>query len=397
MLDKADVLICGSGIIGLTIARELLNRRHENIIILEKEKTLGEHASGRNSGVLHAGIYYTPDSLKAQFCLKGNHMMKEYCREKDIPVLETGKVIVTKNKNEIPSLKDIYHRAVKNGAGAELIDEEKLKTIEPYAKTCELALFSPHTAVVEPKEVLKSIENDLVSSGRVKILNGFELKGIKADSEVITNRGSMKFDLFINSAGAYSDRIAHLFGVGLNYRVLPFKGTYKKLKKEKSYLVKGNIYPVPYIENPFLGVHFTKAVDGYVYIGPTATPAFGRENYGVLSGIDSEALQILYRDIVLFLKNQEFRKLVFTEPKKYSRKFFFDEVKDLVKGLDINDIEPSNKVGIRPQLVDWEKKELVMDFAVLKSGRSVHILNAISPGFTSAMAFAEHVVEKYIN
>ena len=172
---------------------------------------------------------------------------------------------------------------------------------------------------------------------------------------------------------------------------------FKKLTKEKSYLVKGNIYPIPDIRNPFLGVHFTKTADGTVYIGPTAIPALGRENYGVLKGIGREALQILYRDMVLFLRNDKFRKLALTEPKKYNINSVFQDVKELVEGLYLEDIKPSNKIGIRPQLVDWEKKELVMDFVVLKHEKSIHILNAISPGFTSSMAFAEFVVEKYIN
>lgn len=396
MLDKADVLICGGGIIGLTVTRELLNKGYENIVILEKGKALGEHASGRNSGILHAGIYYTPDSLKAKFCLKGNFLMKEYCKEKGITVLETGKVIVSKNEEEVLALKELYQRALKNGAKVELINEKQLKTIEPYAKAYGLALFSSDTAVVDPKKVLDNLEKDIISSGKVKILKGFEFKGLKEDSKLITNRESIKFDLFINAAGSYSDKIAHMFEVGLNYKVLPFKGTYKRLKKEKSYLVKGNIYPVPDIRNPFLGVHFTRSIDGTVYIGPTAIPAFGRENYGIFKGMDREVFQILYRDMILFLKNPQFRKVTFSEPKKYALKFFFENVKDLVENLSLEDIEPSNKVGIRPQLVDWKNKELVMDFVVLKSGNSLHILNTISPGFTSSMAFAKFVVENYI-
>lgn len=397
MVDKADALICGGGIIGLTIARELLKKGYENIVILEKEKELGKHASGRNSGVLHAGIYYTPESLKARFCLSGNFMMKEYCREKNIPVLETGKVIVTRDKEEIPMLKELYRRALKNGARVKLIDEAQLGVIEPYAKTCGLALFSPDTAVTDPQKVLENIEKDLISSEKVKIFKGFEFKGLKQNSKISTNNGDITFDLFINAAGAYSDKIAHIFGAGLNYRVLPFRGTYKKLKKEKSYLVNGNIYPVPDIRNPLLGVHLTRATDGTVYAGPTAIPAFGRENYGILKGLDREVFEILYRDMVLFLKNSDFRKIALTEPKKYIQRFFFEEVRGLVKNLNLQDIESSFKVGIRPQLVDWENKKLVTDFVVLKLENSVHILNAVSPGFTGSMAFAKFVVEQYIS
>ena len=397
MFVKTDVLICGGGIVGLAIARELLKKSGlKKIAVLEKEHSIGVHASGRNSGVLHAGIYYASDSLKSQFCRKGNVLMKDYCREKGIPVFESGKVIVTKKEEENSILEDLHVRALKNGAKAKIIDEGELKTIEPYAKTCGIAISSPDTTIVNPLKVLENLEYDLVSSKKVRLFKGFEFKSVKNKGKVATNNGEMQFDIFINAAGAYSDSVAHMFGVGLNFRILPFKGTYKKLRKEKSYLVKGNIYPVPDLRNPFLGVHFTKAVDGTVYIGPTAIPAFGRENYGIFRGIDSEALNILYRDVSLLLKNPGFRKVVLTEPKKYVPKFFFDEVKELVETLAIKDIERSSKVGIRPQLVDWEKKKLVTDFVILKADNSIHILNTISPGFTSAIAVAQFVVEKYI-
>ena len=390
------IVICGGGIVGLSIARELLKRGAEDITILEKENKLGVHASGRNSGVLHAGIYYTPDSLKAKFCLRGNLLMREYCREKGIPVLETGKVIVTKKEEELDTLYELYRRAKTNGADVKLIDPVELKDIEPYARTVERAIYSPLTAVVDSKKVLECIAKELEGSGKVRITKGAKVLGLKNSKVLRTTKGDIEFTFFINSAGAFADKIAHLFGVGSHFTIIPFKGTYKKLRKEKSYLVRGNIYPVPDIRNPFLGVHFTKSYNGEVYIGPTAIPAFGRENYGIIEGIDKEAVSILLKDIILFFTNSKFRKVAFTEPRKYLSKFFYEDIKPMVEGLSINDIIPSNKVGIRPQLVDWEKKELVMDFLVLKDSNSVHILNAISPAFTSAFAFAEYVVSQYV-
>jgi L-2-hydroxyglutarate oxidase LhgO len=397
MADKAEILICGGGIIGLTLAKELSRQGYKNIVILEKEKETGEHASGRNSGVLHAGIYYTRDSLKAKLCLKGNHLMKDYCRQKNIPVFETGKVIVANNEGETKVLEELHQRALNNGAKVELIDDKRLKSIEPFARTFKLALFSPETAVIKPQTILGSIEKELIDSGNVKMLKGLEFRGINSNSEVITSNGNISFDLFVNAAGAYSDRIAHLFGTGQNYKILPFRGTYRKLKKEKSHLVNGNIYPVPDIRNPFLGVHFTKAADGTVYIGPTAIPAFGRENYEFFKGVDKELFQILLREGVLFFTNAGFRNVAVSEPGKYFLRSFFKEIKDMINDLNIEDILPSDKAGIRPQLVDWHKKELVMDFAVLKHKNSIHVLNAVSPAFTSSMAFAEFVVNTYIS
>ncbi len=397
MTKKANVLICGGGVIGLTLARELLKNDFKDIVVLEKEENIGEHASGRNSGVLHAGVYYAPDSLKARFCHKGNILMREYCRDKNIPVLESGKVIVSRSEEEVPLLQQLYQRAIKNGAKVEMVEEEKLKSIEPYAKTCQKALFSPDTSVVNPKEVLENLKTDLVASGTVEILNGVEFIGLKNNGTVITNNGSIDFGLFVNAAGSYSDKVAHMFGVGTQYKVVPFKGTYKRLIKEKNHLVKGNIYPVPDIRTPFLGVHFTRSMDGTVHVGPTAIPALGRENYRIFDAIDSEICRILYRNMGLLFNSKEFREIALAESKKYSSKFFFESIKDMVEGISLKDIEPSSKVGIRPQLVDWDKKELVMDFLVLESDRSVHILNTISPGFTCSMAFAEYIVEKYMS
>jgi len=390
------IIICGGGIVGLSLARELLKRGADDIIVLEKEKDIGLHASGRNSGVLHAGIYYTPDSLKAKLCLKGNLLMKEFCKEKGIPVLETGKAIVTKNQKELKTLEELYVRAKKNGAVVKLIGEKELKEIEPYAQTVEKALYSPLTAVVDSKRVLKEIEKELVESKKVKILKGVKFEKLISNTEIQTSEGKFKFNLFINAAGAYADKVAHSFGVGLNFKILPFKGTYRKLIKEKSHMVRGNIYPVPDIRNPFLGVHFTKSYDGTVYVGPTAIPAFGRENYGILKGIDLEAIPILWRDLVLFLVNKKFRNVALTEPRKYCDKSFFKDISPMLKGLEPKDLIPSEKVGIRPQLINWENKELVMDFLVIKDLNSIHILNAISPAFTSAFAFAEFVVKNYI-
>lgn len=394
---KATVLICGGGIIGLTIARELLKQGCENIIIIEKENELGKHASGRNSGVLHAGIYYPHESLKAKSCINGNLLMRRYCKERGLPILETGKVIVAKNENEVQTLRGLYQGAIKNGAKVELIDEKQLKEIEPHARTHGIALYSHYTAVVDPKTILKSIQTDITSSGKAKLLTNTEFRRLKGRNTVITNSGEVKFDLFINAAGAYSDKVAHAFGVGLNYKLIPFKGIYKRLKNEKSCLVKGNIYPVPDTRNPFLGVHFTKDIKGNVNIGPTAIPALGRENYGILKGMDLEAIDILYREAILFIMNPQFRKVAITEPRKYIFKYFFENARELVNDLRPEDVMSSEKAGIRPQLVDWKKKGLVMDFLVIKDGDSIHILNTVSPAFTSSMSFSEFVVKEYVN
>ena len=394
---NAEILIVGGGIIGLTIARELIQKGYKNILIIDKEKDLGKHASGRNSGVLHAGIYYAPDSLKARSCLNGNFLMRAYCKEKGLPILETGKVIVTKSETEIPALEELYRRALANGARVDMVNEQELSDIEPNARTVRQAIYSHYTAVVDPKKVVLSLQKDLEASGKVKFLRSCVFLGLKDSSTAIASCGQIEFKRFINAAGAHCDRVARAFRLALNLRMVPFKGVYKKLIKDKTHLVRGNIYPVPDIRNPFLGIHFTRSVHGEVYLGPTAIPALGRENYGILEGIDAEALSILFRDAVLFWANPKFRDVALTEPKKYLTPFFFSSASKLVKKLGPKDIEPADKVGIRAQLVDWDKKELVLDFLVEKQGESVHILNPVSPAFTSSMDLARTIVRDYFS
>ena len=391
-LDNAEILIAGAGIIGLTIARELVNKGYGEIVIVEKEPELGRHASGRNSGVLHAGVYYAPDSLKAKSCLNGNFLMRAYCKEKGLPILENGKVIVTRTEAELPVLEELFRRATANGAKVEMIDERRLSELEPNAKTVERALFSHYTAVVDPKAVLKSLKADLEASGRVRFHLDCRLTGLKGSGCAVTSRGEIVFKRFVNAAGAYCDRVARLFGVGEKYRLIPFKGVYRLLSKEAPFTVNSSIYPVPDIRNPFLGVHFTRSVHGEVYLGPTAIPAFGRENYGILAGIDAEGFGIAFEDLVLFMTNPQFRSVALSEPVKYFPSCFYRDAARLVKKLAPADLVPATKVGIRPQLVDWETKQLVMDFMVVTDGSSVHVLNPISPAFTSSMDLAQGIV-----
>lgn len=395
-IKDCEVLITGAGITGLAIARELLRRGIEDILIIEKEDGLGTHASGRNSGVLHAGVYYAPGTLKARFCVLGNRLMKEFCRKNGLALRETGKVIVAKDETGLQGLYELKTRAELSGARVQVVDEKELSEIEPHAATYEKALFSPDTAVIDSKEVLQALADELERSGKVKIVCGAAFFGLKNDRTALTGKGAVRFRKFINAGGAYADKIARSFGVGKEYRILPFKGIYKALVKERSFLVRSNIYPVPDLKNPFLGVHFTRNTADRVYIGPTAVPALGRENYRFFDDLSLETMSILYRDGILFFKNRDFRNNALSEVKKYSDRVFFKEAKFLVKGLNPSDLEDTEKVGIRPQLVHWSDKKLVMDFLMIKDGDSLHVLNAISPAFTSSLAFAAHAADIFI-
>jgi L-2-hydroxyglutarate oxidase len=395
MSESADILIVGAGIVGLTIARELVARGADDVCLLEKEDELGRHASGRNSGVLHAGIYYAPDSLKARSCLAGNLLMRAYCKEKGLPLLETGKVIVARSEQELPALEELHRRATANGARVEMVDEARLAELEPNARTAGKALFSLQTAIVDPKAVLASLRADLEATRKVRILTGRELSNVRGSRIAVTPQGEISFRRLVNAAGAHCDRVARLFGLARDLRLIPFKGIYRKLRKDRTFVVNGNIYPVPDVRNPFLGVHFTRSVHGDVYLGPTAIPALGRENYGLLSGVDADVASILLQDAVLFLRNPRFREVALTEPRKYFPGAFDRDAARLVKRYDPSDFEAAQKVGIRPQLVDWKTKQLVMDFLVEASGDTVHVLNPISPAFTSSMEIARRVVDQH--
>ena len=383
----------GGGITGLTIARELVRRGVDDILIIEKEHTLGAHASGRNSGVLHAGIYYSPGTNKARFCVEGNRLMKEYCRERGLKLVESGKVIVAGDEEGIKGIAELKKRADSSGAESYIIDDQELSEIEPCAARRGMALYSPNTAVIDPGEILGALKEELLSSGNVNILFRTSFTDIRGSSTAVTSGGDIEFQKFINSAGTFADRVAKCFGLGERYRILPFKGTYKKLSPAASHLVRGNIYPVPDLRNPFLGVHFTRGADGNVYLGPTAVPALGREEYGLFDDLSRETFSILFRDSVLFVTNRSFRTAALSEIKKYMGAYVHKEARRLVPELKAADLINTPKTGIRPQLVDWSSRELVMDFLVLKEADSIHILNAISPAFTCSMAFAKHAVD----
>ncbi len=211
----ADVVICGAGILGLTIARELVKSGAGDIIIFDKEDGLGYHASGRNSGVLHAGIYYDPGTLKAKMCLQGNQRMQAYCEEHNLPLFKSGKVIVTRDESELATLDELEQRATANGATVEMIDEKQLAEIEPNAKTTGRALHSPLTAVVDPKAILKQMRSELESTGKVRFFFDTRFLSARKDS-VRTSQGDIGYGLFINAAGAFSDKVAQAFGISFS-------------------------------------------------------------------------------------------------------------------------------------------------------------------------------------
>ena len=393
---KTDFLIIGAGIIGLCLAKNLTEiYSDKKICIIEKEKTVGCHASGRNSGVLHAGFYYYPNSLKAKFTKQGNEELTNYCLIRGLKINKCGKVVVAKSEEELESLFELKKRGERNKVEIYLITEKELKEIEPNAKTYKYALWSPNTSTVNPSEILLSLLKELKEK-EVKVFFNTPYK--RKIEENVVEAGDYIFqgEKIINAAGLYADKIAKDFGFSKNYVLIPFKGIYLEYAGSKLN-IKRNIYPVPNLKNPFLGVHFTIKVDGTIKIGPTATPCFWRENYKGLSGFNiSELLEILKFDMKLFIRNENFRKIVFDEVKKYLKSYMLKEASKLVKDFDLDGFIHWGTPGIRAQLIDIRNLQLVHDFVVEGDEKSIHILNAISPAFTASLPFTRFVVQEYI-
>ena len=393
-LATSDFLVIGGGVVGINVARELKKRSpNAKVILIEKEEECARHASGRNSGVLHAGFYYTADSLKAKFTRLGNKLLTEYCETKKLPINKCGKLVVAKDAGDLPQLDELLKRGKANGVVLEAITEKEALKIEPRVKTFERALFSPATSSVDPVEVTLAMKEDAVREG-VQIHTGVcYLK--KEKDGVATTQGLYSAGYVVNSAGLYADKIALQFGFSEDYRILPFKGLYI-YSEEPVGAIRTNIYPVPDLRNPFLGVHFTLVVNGHAKIGPTAIPAFWREQY---EGFDNfhwgEFFDILTREAGLFFSaGFDFRKLAFEEIQKYSRKRMVELASVLMEGVKLESYVRWGKPGIRAQLVHLKKKKLEMDFVIQGDKKSLHILNAVSPGFTCSIPFSQHVCDK---
>jgi L-2-hydroxyglutarate oxidase LhgO len=394
---KTDYLIIGAGIIGLTIARQLKQKEiGAQITIIEKEPDVAYHGSGRNSGVLHAGFYYTADSLKARFTREGNTLMRKYCYENNLHINECKKVVIAQNEEELQSLFELEKRGKINGVDVTLITEQELSAIEPNAKTYKYALYSPTTATVDPVEVNHCIKQELMKDNVNILFNEPYIRRIES-GKIRTANYDIHAKKIINAAGLYADKIARDFGYSKNYTIIPFKGIYLKYRGQNK-PINTNIYPVPNLKNPFLGVHYTVTVDNTIKIGPTSIPAFWRENYkGWTNFRVAEMLNILTWEAQLFLLNSfGFRNLAIEEIKKYKRKYFTGLATKMVKSIDEKEFKEWSKPGIRAQLMNIHTKELIMDFVVEGDTYSTHILNAVSPAFTGSMPFAEWIVNNYI-
>jgi len=392
--STTDFLVVGGGIVGLTLALELKRRYGDcSVTLLEKEPACGLHASSRNSGVLHAGFYYTADTLKARLTLQGNRRLTAYCRERGLRLSRCGKLVVTTGPADLPGLEELLRRGRTTGVPLEVLSPEEARRIEPRAKTAERALFSPCTATVDPAEVVASLVGDARAAG-IAVLTGTAYRA-RGRGGAVTSAGTIGAGYLVNTAGLYADRIALEYGFSERYRILPFRGRYLLAEPGAPHM-RTHIYPVPNLENPFLGVHITRGVDGGVKIGPTATPALWREHYEGWGNFKlGECLSIAAQETGLLLRNDfGFRRLALAELREYGRRALVRRAALLADGVQAAGFRRWGRAGIRAQLFDIRARRLEMDFRYEGDERSFHVLNAVSPAFTCALPLAEHLAER---
>jgi L-2-hydroxyglutarate oxidase LhgO len=391
---STDLLVVGGGIVGVTLALEL-KRRHSwaTVTLIEKEPECGLHASGRNSGVLHAGFYYTADSLKARFTREGNRRLTEYCEERGLRLRRCGKLVVARDAADLAGLDELARRACANGVQLDWVTAEEAREIEPRVKTFERALFSPTTASVDPNEVLASLVREAREQG-IDIVTSTAYIAHRGD-EVQTSAGALAAGYVVNAAGLYADRIARDYGFSERYEILPFKGLYLKAA-DRGTAFRTHIYPVPDLRRPFLDVHITLTTNGAVKIGPTAIPAFWREHYGGLRNFKlAESASIVAREARLFVSNDfGFRNHAIAELRRYGRRHLVRGAAALATGVRAEDFTHWGPAGIRAQLFDVQQRKLEMDFKFEGDDRSFHVLNAVSPAFTCSLSFSEYLADE---
>ncbi|MGW0822909.1 L-2-hydroxyglutarate oxidase [Streptomyces sp. NPDC002845] len=387
--------VVGAGIVGLATAREIaLRRPGTRVIVLDKEREVAVHQTGHNSGVVHAGIYYTPGSLKARLCTKGMAMLREYCQDRQLPYDECGKLVVAVTGDEVPRMEALYAKSLENKVpGVRRVSEAEIREIEPHAMG-KAAIHSPRTAITDYTAIARSFAQDIEESGG-EVRLGFPVTRLTrltgGGIEVASPAGTLRVDRLVLCAGLQSDSVARLAGDGDDPRIVPFRGEYMTVSREKSPMVRGLIYPVPDPRYPFLGVHFTRRVNGEVEVGPNAVLAFSREGYR-LGDIDLREL----RRIAAFpgmwhLARQHWRTGIKEMRGSLSVRAYMKAAMAYVPGIHARDVVRGG-AGVRAQALGRDGS-LVDDFAIHRIGAVTAVRNAPSPAATSSMAIAEHIVD----
>jgi L-2-hydroxyglutarate oxidase len=394
-MAESNILIVGGGIVGLATARALCQRYPDkHITLLEKESSLAYHQTGRNSGVMHSGIYYKPNSLKAVNCRTGKQLMEDFCEREGIPFKRVGKVIVATDEKELPAMNNLFARGQANGVQCEPIDRERLLELEPYVRNAIAAIHVPEAGIVDYRQVCERLAGGLRAAGHTIVL-GAEVTAIverPGELTAITTAGEFKGAYLVNCAGLHSDRVTRMSAGAAPAQIIPFRGEYFELRPEAWHLCNALIYPVPDPSFPFLGVHFTRMISGGVECGPNAVLAFAREGY-TLGDVNG-------RELMETLTYPGFRKLAGRYWKtglgemwrSASKAAFVKALQRLIPDIRAEHLEAA-PAGIRAQALAPDGA-LLDDFAFHESPRIVNVINAPSPAATSAFSIAETVIDK---
>lgn len=386
--------VVGAGIVGLAVARALA-LRGDGVTVFEKEDRVAAHQTGHNSGVVHAGIYYAPGSLKARLCARGRIAIRDFCLERGLPYRELGKLVVAVDESELPALDALEGRAKSNGVpGLTRIDAAGIRDIEPAVAGVG-ALHSPHTAVVDYAAIAQAMADDVRDAGGEVLLNA-TVTGIRAEPGgvvVETVAGARTVDRLVVCAGLQSDVVAALVGADASPRILPFRGEYWELDPARADLVRGMVYPVPDPRFPFLGVHFTRGFDDHVHVGPNAVPALAREGYRWRDVSVRDTWGSLTWPGAWPLARKHWRMGVYETWGSLSKSAYYRRARRFVPALEPRDLTHKTAAGVRAQA--WGRDgSLLDDFAIDTIGPVSVLRNAPSPAATSSIAIAEHLLER---
>jgi len=395
-LKTFDYAVIGSGIVGVSVAYHLmLQNPSAKVVILEKETNPFRHQTSHNSGVIHAGIYYKPGSLKSKFCIDGMHKTYEFCKKNNIEYNQCGKIISASSNSELDWLHNLYENADKETLSLKLLTKKQIRSIEPNLNSYE-GIFSPKTGIINWSIFANSLLEKFITLGGEVIFNYLVTDIKEKNSKVFINHKLNSFltcNELISCGGLQSDRIANMLGIDPEIKIVPFRGDYYLLKKKFNNLFKHLIYPTPNPKMPFLGIHFTKMIDGSMTLGPNASVNFSREDY--------KRYSLNFHDIQDYLSYRGFWKLVFSNKEfiakelltSISKSFYLRQCQRYYKDISINDLLPF-KAGIRAQAVTKEGI-LIHDFLLKKVSKCLFILNAPSPAATSSIPIGKYIVDKY--
>tara|TARA_Y100001970_G_scaffold49519_1_gene62754 strand:- start:2061 stop:3254 length:1194 start_codon:yes stop_codon:yes gene_type:complete len=394
-MKKFDISIIGGGIVGLATAMYAKEKYPEkSICVFEKENILAKHQTGNNSGVIHAGIYYQPNSQKAKFCWPGSLLLRKFCDQNEIEYEMCGKLIIATKEEELERLNTLHERGLKNGVqDLELVDKQKIKEIEPYVEAIK-GLWSPNTGIIDYKKLTEAYANIFNNNGGL-ILKNHELINIEENDKSLileTNNDEYETNYLINCSGLFADRVAKMMDLDFDVRIVPFRGEYYTLTNESEKMVNGLIYPVPDPDLPFLGVHFTKRINGEVEAGPNAVMAYSREGY--------KKFDINLKDMYESFSYPGFWKMVKSNWKtglseqyrSLNKLKFVKSLQTLIPSISSKDLTDPG-AGVRAQAID-KNGNLLQDFSIVKTDNSLHVLSAPSPGATSSLKIAEHLMHE---